>query len=176
MRYNKDCCRSASYTPSVFWGGSVHIVPFRIGNVWLAIDAGKVDHILGKREWVQVPSAPTQWPGVLVWRGRAVAVLDLGVLLGMSSLSPSVSRHRTLIASALGSLLAIAVDEIREAQAVADSLLRPVHVTQHRYAAFELELDGQVMSLLDPVALVRDALAAAGTPAGPLGSPVVAAH
>ena len=139
----------------------MHILPFRIEEVWLAIDAGQVEQILGKREWTKVPAALAQWPGVLAWRGRAVAVLDLASLLEHPPLLSNRSRSRTLIAKACGSLLAIPVDEIREAQLVAEALLRPVHVTRQRYAAYELELGASVVPIIDAVALVTDGLAQA---------------
>lgn len=144
----------------------MHILSFRIESVWLAIDAAHVEQILGKREWFRIPAAPVQWPGVLAWHGRAIAVLDLGVLLELPPLSPSESRRRTLIARAAGSLLAIVVDEIREAQVVAESLLRPVHITRQRYARHEIELESSVVPILDPAALVTEALAHAATPTG----------
>jgi chemotaxis signal transduction protein len=142
----------------------VYLLPFRIETVWLAIDATHVAQILGQREWLPVPSAPALWPGVLAWHGRAVAVFDLGQVLRHPALSPGQSRRRTLICSAQGNWLAIMVDEIREAQVVAETLCRPSQVSQHRYASHEYEADDLILPIVDPVAIVREAISSDPAP------------
>lgn len=147
----------------------------RIHNVWLAIDTAHVEQILGEREWFKVPSAPLQWPGVLAWQGRAVAVLDLALVMGLPPLVPGAVRRRTLIAHTRDCLLAIPVDEVHEAQLIADSLVRPSHATRQAYASSEVSVNHTMMPLLDPLALVSEALASSdgiAAPGGPeLGEP-----
>jgi chemotaxis signal transduction protein len=147
----------------------------RIHNVWLAIDTAHVEQILGEREWFKVPSAPAQWPGVLAWQGRAVAVLDLALVMGLAPLQPGTPRRRTLITQSRDCLLAIPVDEVHEAQLITEGLMRPSHATRQAYASSEVSVNHTMMPLLDPHALVSEALAsseaasaapAAGGPGG----------
>lgn len=148
----------------VAWGVRVYLLPFRMETVWLAIDATHVAQILGQREWIPVPSSPALWPGVLAWHGRAVAVFDLGQVLKLPALLPGQSRRRTLICSALGNWLAIIVDEIREAQVVAETLCRPCQISRQRYASQEYESEDLILPILDPVAIVREALSTDSPP------------
>jgi chemotaxis signal transduction protein len=136
----------------------VYILPIRVQRIWLAVDAGLVQQILGQRDWFKVPSAPAQWPGVIAWNGRAVAVLDLPLLLRFPPLQPGIASHRTLVAKARGCLLAIPVEEVREAAVIAEGLVRPIHATRPVYASHELELDDMVMPLLDVGLVVAETL------------------
>lgn len=139
----------------------MHVLPLRIQNLWLAIDTVYVEQILGGREWAKLPSAPPQWPGVLAWQGRAVAVLDLGHLLEITPLAAGTVRRRTLMARVKSCLLAIPVDEIYEAQVIDDSAPSPAHATRGRIASLEIALHDTVMPLLDLRRLVSEALAPA---------------
>lgn len=137
----------------------MHVLPMRLQNLWLAVDTRHVEQILGERPWFKVPSAPAEWPGVLAWQGRAVAVLDLALLLELPPLQLGTVRRRTLIAKACDCLLAIPIDEVHEAQFIADSALRPAHATRQAYVSSEFLINDTLMPLFDPVSLVSAALA-----------------
>lgn len=137
----------------------MHVLPVRIGNVWLAVDTTHVEQALGQRDWLRLPAAPAGWPGVLPWQGRAVAVLDLALRMGLLPLQPGAQRRRTLIVRAADCLLAVPVDEIHEAQPISEPAVRPLHATRQAFAQSEIVLKDTVMPLLDPVSLVHDALA-----------------
>jgi chemotaxis signal transduction protein len=93
------------------------VLPVRIGDPWLSIDAGAVIEILGARPWFAIPSGSREMPGVLVWRGRAVPVVDLAAVLATGRPRPlDPARPRTVIVTVGGSTIAIPVDEVREAQ------------------------------------------------------------
>lgn len=147
-----------------------HVVPIRIRMTWLALDAACVEQILGQTSWMRVPAAPQEWPGVMAWRGRAVAVLDLGLFCEdhtpVSSL-PVANRH--VIARAHSCCIAIPVDEVRESRLVDPDSVRPSQVTRQRYSQREVELDGQIFAVFDLDALVRETLAGAarGEPLAP---------
>lgn len=132
----------------------MHVLPIRIHDLWLALDTVQVEQILGERNWLKVPSAPPQWPGVLAWQGRAVAVLDLALLLGMPPLQAGTVRRRTLIVKASDCLFALPVDEVHEAQFVSESLIQPLHATRQPHATSEVVIRETVMPLLDPGQLV----------------------
>lgn len=94
------------------------VLPVRIGDPWLSMDAAAVIEILGARPWFPVPSGSREMPGVLVWRGRAVPVVDLAAVLLPGRTRPlDPARPRTVIVVAGASTLAFPVDEVREAQA-----------------------------------------------------------
>ena len=137
---------------------TLHVLPIRLQDFWLALATAQVEQILGERSWLKVPSAPPQWPGVLAWQGRAVAVLDLALLLGLPPLPAGHMRRRTLIVKVRDCLLALPVDEVHEAQLVAESLIRPLRVTRQPYATSEVVLRDTVMPLFDPGQLVGEVL------------------
>lgn len=137
---------------------TLHVLPIRLQDVWLALATAQVEQILGERSWLKVPSASPQWPGVLAWQGRAVAVLDLALLLGLPPLPAGHMRRRTLIVKVRDCLLALPVDEVHEAQLVAESLIRPLRVTRQPYATSEVVLRDTVMPLFDPGQLVGEVL------------------
>ena len=76
-----------------------NLVVFRIQNVWFAVDAAWVEQILGQKPWTPIPTLPPQWPGVMAFRGRAVAVLDLMPALSTAGREQE-PRQRTVIARA----------------------------------------------------------------------------
>jgi chemotaxis signal transduction protein len=135
-----------------------HVVPIRIRQTWLALDALCVEQILGQSKWMRVPLAPRAWPGVMAWRGRAVAILDLGLYCESGDVPWDGSASRHVIARAHGCSLAIPVDEVRESRAVEEQTVRPSLVTRQRYSQREIELEGQILAVLDLEELVRETL------------------
>lgn len=139
-----------------------NLVAFRIQQLWFAVDASWVEQILGQQPWMRVPSAPRQWPGVMAFRGRAVAVLDLAA--GSATTAPlraAERRHRTLIARAQDCAIAIPVDDVREVQAVEDVQVFSAHATGHHLAREEVRLEHDVFALLDLPSLIAEAISTA---------------
>src|SRR5579872_733599 len=122
------------------------LLSVQIKDVWFALDATTVLEILGEQRWAPVPDAPAHVPGVLSWRGRAVATLDLGALTGTSEpLSQDQPRRRTVVVRSIGCTFALPVDAVREVQEIPADRLTPPHVTQQRYSCGEVELSGTIM-------------------------------
>jgi chemotaxis signal transduction protein len=121
----------------------------QLGQVWMALRANHVQEILGALAWVAIPGAPAHLPGVLPWRGRAVAVLDLGGATGLVQKPLGQTRARTVIAQARGSTVAIPVDAVQEVQLVDEAAVRPSHMTRQRHSLTEVEVKGVPMPLLD---------------------------
>lgn len=141
-----------------------NLVAFRIQQLWFAVDAVWVEQILGQQPWMRVPSAPKQWPGVMAFRGRAVAVLDLAA--GLTTATPlraAERRHRTLIARVHDCTVAIPVDDVREVQAVDDVQIFSAHATGHHLAREEVRLEHDVFALLDLSFLITEAISAASS-------------
>jgi hypothetical protein len=82
----------------------------------------------------------------MAWRGRAVAVLDLGPAVGEVGLADA--RGRTLVLEVGSDTIAVPVDRVREARAPDAS--RPAHATRTSFSSVELEVGGEVMPLFEP--------------------------
>jgi chemotaxis signal transduction protein len=97
-----------------------HVLPVRIDATWFALDALDVEEILTPPSCVPLPAAPPRVVGVLRWRERALAVIDIGD--GAEGLAPGAVRSRVVVVrpSAGGEAIALpvsAVREVREASA-----------------------------------------------------------
>jgi chemotaxis signal transduction protein len=144
------------------------LLPLQLGDVWLAVHASHVQEILGSRTWIAIPGAPSHLPGVLAWRGRAVAVLDLGTLSGIATpLTPGASRDRTVVVTVGTNTMAIPVNGVHEVQEVDDEKIRPAHATKQRFSTLEAELQGLLVPILDMPQVVQ---AVAGAPAPQTGA------
>jgi chemotaxis signal transduction protein len=123
--------------------------------VWLAVQANHVQEILGQRPWIAIPGAPAHLPGVLAWRGRAVAVLDLGSLSGVAQpLAPGANRDRTIVVTVGTNTMAIPVNGVHEVQEVDDDKIRPAHATRQKFSTLEAELQGLLVPILDMPSVV----------------------
>lgn len=92
-----------------------HLLPLCVGGAWLVVDAREVVEIVGASPIVGIPGTPPGVPGVVAFRGRAVAVLDLGAVRGVAApLAPGGSRARTVLVQRGASLLALPADAVRE--------------------------------------------------------------
>jgi chemotaxis signal transduction protein len=139
------------------------LMPVQLGQRWLAIPAEPVQEVLGERSWVAIPSAPPDLPGVLAWRGRAVAILDLGRVSGAGDpLGEGQPRRRTMVVQQGGLTLAVPVDGVREVHTISDEGVHPPVATRIRFAAAEVEIDGLPMPVLDLPALVAAVSAGRG--------------
>ncbi len=131
------------------------VLPVQINDRWIALDAGPIQEVLGQRPWVRIPGAPANLPGVLAWRGRAIAVLDLGAVLGVADPAvPGTAKPRAVVIQVGGSTFAILVDAAREVYEIARELVRSPHATTHRFARGEIEVLGTPMPIVDLPALL----------------------
>lgn len=125
------------------------LVPAKIGQAWVLLDAELVREILGSQAWLPIPGARAEMPGVIAWRGRAIPVVDLAAPFGSPLLTTGETRARTLIASLEGSVVAVPVDAAREVHSLAEDALLPVNFSHLPYAAAEAELFERVLPLID---------------------------
>ena len=92
----------------------------------VALRASDVVEILGDRDWIPIPGARREMPGVVIWSGRAIAVLDLSRFgRGLDPLRPSERRARVLIVTSEGGHVAIPVDRIGDIVRTHDDNVRP---------------------------------------------------
>lgn len=134
------------------------VLPVQLKDRWVALDATLVQEVLGQRPWVPIPGAPPHLPGVIAWRGRAIAVLDLGALADVApSVTPGEARSRVVIAQVGASAIAVLADAAREVHPIAPGALRPPHATRVRFAIGEIDVGGAVVPVLDLGAAVARA-------------------
>jgi len=130
------------------------VIPAMAGSTWFVLDALAVQEVMGARAWVPLPHASPETPGVLAWRGRAVAVLDVGKFLdGCSPLRASAPCPRTLVVEAGDCTMAIPVDAVREVHEVGPLAVRSVAVGTGR-TTDEVVLGERTMPLLDLGAVI----------------------
>lgn len=127
----------------------ISVVPVRIAGEDCALPALAVEEVLGARRVVPIPGAPPHLPGVVAWRGRAVALLDLGVLLGKPRLAPDAPLERIVIVAVADGALALPAEWVEAVHDAAPEAVRPAHVTQHRFASSEVEVWRRVLPLVD---------------------------
>jgi chemotaxis signal transduction protein len=125
------------------------LVPAKIGQAWVLLDAEIIREILGSQVWLPIPGARAEMPGVIAWRGRAIPVVDLAAPFGSAAMTTGATRARTLIASVAGSIVAVPVDAAREVHAIAEAALKPVTLSQLPYAAAETELFDRILAVID---------------------------
>jgi chemotaxis signal transduction protein len=125
------------------------LVPARIGQAWVLLDAEIIREILGTEVWLPIPGARAEMPGVIAWRGRAIPIVDLAAPFGFERLNTGESRARTLIAAVAESIVAVPVDAAREVHAFGPAELKPVSVTHLPYAVAEAELFERVLAVID---------------------------
>ena len=135
---------------------SVGVVPAKLHDVWFVVPASAVQEILGEQRWVPIAGAPAEMPGVIAWRGRAVALVDLAALGGGAALPPGTSRRRTVLVNVEDTTLALPVEGVREVQEVPDEAVRPAQLTRFRHSKLEVDLDGVPMPLIDLLDLLRE--------------------
>jgi chemotaxis signal transduction protein len=86
----------------------------------------------------------------MAWRGRAIAVLDLGAITETADpLKPGEERPRAVVIQLGAMTLAIPVEAAREVREVAAERLRNPHATRQRYALHEVDLDGVPTPVVD---------------------------
>ena len=129
-------------------------MPMMLGEHRLAVEALSVLEILGPREWVSIPNTPPFLPGALAWRGRAVALLDLGPALGLPALTAPTSRSRNIVLKVSDDTVSLSVDRVLEVLRVERSEIQSLHAASWIADAGlpcrgEVLLDEVVVPLLD---------------------------
>jgi chemotaxis signal transduction protein len=132
------------------------IVPIQVDGLWLALPANAVQEILGKRPWISIAGAPPELPGVLAWRGRAIAVFDVGrVVDGAEPMSADETRDRIVVVQHNACTMALPVDAVREVQDVPEDGVHAAQQTRQRFSEHEIDLNGTPVPLIDIDALIQ---------------------
>jgi chemotaxis signal transduction protein len=131
------------------------LVQIHVDGDSYAIDAALIQEILGKRPWVPIPLSNRATPGVIEWRGRAIALLDVPALGEGRQLTAGELRARTIIVQTGSRTLALPIDRVQEIMEVGEHTIRASHATQHPYASLEVEIDGKPVPILDLPAVIE---------------------
>lgn len=134
---------------------SAHLLPILLESSWYLIEAERVREVLGAQPWLPIPCARAELPGVIVWRGRAVPLVDIARVLGVAG-AANAQRARTLIVSHEQGMAALAIDAAREVKSVAQDRLLRMHDEVIPYATHELDEEGVVTPLIDLARLISE--------------------
>jgi len=140
---------------------SAHLLPIMVESSWYLIETQQVREVLGTQPWLPIPRARAELPGVIVWRGRAVPLVDIARVLGVGHGS-GAQRARTLIVSHEQGMAALTIDAAREVKSVPDARLLPMHDEIIPYATHELDEDGVITPVIDLERLISDLHRVAG--------------
>ena len=138
-----------------------HVLPIQLESNWFFIEAHHVCEVLGAEPWLPIPRARPGLPGVVVWRGRAVPLVDLGSLLGIAT-GTAQSRPRTLIVRHERGVAALPIDAAREVRRIPGEALKLVQGGLLPYGTRELDEQGKIVTMIDLETLLSDLDRASG--------------
>lgn len=132
------------------------LLSLHVQGLEVAVHADTVREILGERPWVALPGARDEVPGVVVWAGRALAVLDLARFHpGLRALAPGEVRSRLLLLETVAGALALPADRVSEVYRVHEDSLRDRELHQFELARAEVVGERSVVPLFDPALLLE---------------------
>ena len=129
------------------------MLPVGLDDHELLVDASLVREVLGEVAVIRVPQADLDVPGVFLWNGQAVPLLDLGHCLGLGSAN-SRAKTRTIVGRVNGELVGFSVHELREILTVAETEFKPPRVHELPFSSAEVQRDSSVSTVLDLPKLV----------------------
>jgi chemotaxis signal transduction protein len=140
---------------------TAHLMPILLETSWYLIETQVVREVLGAEPWLPIPRARAELPGVVVWRGRAVPLVDVARVLGVAT-SASPRRARLLIVIHEHGIAALPIDAAREVKSVPEARLLPTPSEVVPYATHELDEEGAVTPVIDLARLLSDLHRVAG--------------
>ncbi|MDH5676133.1 MAG: chemotaxis protein CheW [Myxococcales bacterium] len=128
----------------------LQVLPVFVAGGWMAFEAAIVSEVTGEAKVTPIPSNTPGIVGIMTWRSRVVAVLDLE-LIASGSTDPETqteSAPRTVIATLGADTIALRVQSVREVAWI--DALRPAHVARFAFAPQEVVVDAEAMPLFEP--------------------------
>ena len=130
------------------------MLPFSLEGRELLVDASLVREVLGEVAAIQIPLADRDIPGVFLWNGQAVPLLDLNHCLGLNTAHSYVKMPRTIVSRVNGELVGLGVHELSEIVSIAEAEMKPPRVHELPFASAEVERANTVSTVLDLPKLV----------------------
>lgn len=134
---------------------SIMYCTFRVGELYLGIDAGVVQEVLREQPITPVPLAPGAVRGLINLRGQIVTAIDLGMKLGL----PPAHRRMNVVVRSGQEAISLLVDKIDDVVALRPQDHGPVPSTVDPTAASHLiatgALDSELLLVLDPAQATR---------------------
>lgn len=90
----------------------MQIVVFKLGDEQFAVETSKVQSIADMMKVTTVPKAPSYIKGLINLRGSIISLLDINLLLNLSS--NSNEQTNIIILNVQDELLGISVDQVEE--------------------------------------------------------------
>lgn len=143
------------------------ILGFEAGGDPYGVDVTHVERLVPRVRLRRLPHAPEHCPGLLAYRGRAVPVVDLALMVGGKPAAERLSTRILLLnvpdprPGAPGRVGLIA-ERVRDLQQVEDTAIAYGETPLQRvqYLGPFLRIDGRLVQLIEPDALITEALEA----------------
>lgn len=131
------------------------LLPIGLEGREFLLEAQYIREILGKVDFVRVPLADRQVPGVFLWNGQALPLLDLNYCLGLGGKSDGA---RTVVSKVGPHFFGFFVDRLNEVVELAVDDFVPVRVFETPFAEAEMEFRDKVATLLNLPELIARAM------------------
>lgn len=149
------------------------VLTFRVGATPYAVPVRQVVEVVPAVALRPVPHSPPCVPGLLHYRGSAVPVVDLGILLGGSPCAERLDTRILLVQGEVGGSasgrIGLLAEGVNDLVAVADD--RPAmpapKMPRAPYLGRVFETEGGLLQLIDPGRIALTAVAEAAGRAEP---------
>jgi purine-binding chemotaxis protein CheW len=153
-----------SYAARNLAEGSRELIAFRIGGQEFCIDVMSVREIRGWTPATPLPHSPVYVMGVINLRGAVLPILDLSARLGMKPAVPD-DRHVTIVVQVKSRVIGLLVEGVSDILTIIDDTIQPVpeisSELEKKYARGILAVEGRMICLIEPAALIPEQESAA---------------
>jgi purine-binding chemotaxis protein CheW len=124
----------------------LHLMAFKLGNEFYAIDLTYLKKIVRSKQITPVPGVPDHILGVINVRGEIISVVDLRALLGISAESPQQSA--IMITSMQGIEAGFLVDSVEDIIELPPKSIDPPMITFEKEYVDLIEGEAQLDNML----------------------------
>ncbi len=129
-----------------------HVVVFRLGQEYYALDIQCVQEIVRMQTITAIPGADEWVEGITNLRGRVVPVIDLRRRCGIVT-SEHTSETRIVVVSSQNGMVGLVVDAVSEVMRIPAEQIEPpssiVAVPENSYLRGVAKLEDRLVSLMD---------------------------
>lgn len=129
-----------------------HVVIFRLGDEYYALDIQTVQEIVRMQTITSIPGSDFWVEGITNLRGRVVPVIDLRKRCGIDA-GEYTSETRIVVVSSAGGMVGLIVDAVSEVMRIPGDQVEPpssiVSMPENTYLRGIAKLDDRLVSLMD---------------------------